>query len=892
LAPEHERNRHLRIGFLSPLLPRPYQSHLIAGAVAAADAAGARVIVVQSPELDFTGPVARAPGSAHGLEAEGDHPGGPRPEPPPGWSVSGLPSGLPLARQSSGAPSGLPLARQFDVHAAWDQVAGFLVVLNPVDAGYLQALRDAGKPVVMLSNHIEGFPCPVVQSDNRGGVIRAVSHLVRHGHRRIAFAGCLDQDDIRQRLDAYREALTMHGIEPDDNLFYEVADNTETAGQVAGRRMLEAGMPSTAVVAATDYNALGIMRALRDAGMVLPRDQAIVGFDDVEASSSVQPTLSTIHQSFDEVARLGAELLLEMIRGGEVKAGTHLAPTVFLPRESCGCTTSSVVREMSESDTESHRPPRERLRQRLEWLLICGERPTARQTDALDRAVATMVSFTERTPPVTAPPADGSREVALALYSVSPRWTTITAAVACLRQYRSELDALPGDTLDSAGFELAVTQVVIELSRCMAQWEATTRAALHETMSQDHELSAALLSGTVGAPTSLGWLAHTPARAGCLGLWSAESEAGAGERRLDIAGEYVGAGPKPHLPARVRVEEFPPDALLEDLEWRPGEIAVVFPTSTPSLDLGFLAVVTPIEPAQMTGRDVLVENNALLGVSVERAVMTERLRRSNEDLATFSHAMAHDLRNPLATISMWAAVARLRAGRGDDAAPVLGIVDQIKDVADYASELVTDLLHYAELDRGATSVEQVDLNSTAARVIATIGSSIAQQGALIETGNLPIVPGRPGELQLVLQNLIENAIKYRGDRPPRIRLDAIREGGAWKIRCRDNGQGIPSGTREQVFEPFTRGHSSIPGSGLGLATCRRIVQGHGGRIWIATSGNLGTTVAFTLPAGRDPEPAAEAAPEATPEAAPEPAPEEAPRPHRRGGPRRQSRHAA
>jgi len=113
----------------------------------------------------------------------------------------------------------------------------------------------------------------------------------------------------------------------------------------------------------------------------------------------------------------------------------------------------------------------------------------------------------------------------------------------------------------------------------------------------------------------------------------------------------------------------------------------------------------------------------------------------------------------------------------------------------------------------------------------------------------------------VLQNLIGNAIKYRGDQPPRIRLDAVRDGGAWKIRCRDNGQGIPGSAREQVFEPFTRGQTSVPGSGLGLATCRRIVEGHGGRIWIASTGNLGTTVAFTLPAGPEPEPGeADAAP--------------------------------
>jgi signal transduction histidine kinase len=382
-------------------------------------------------------------------------------------------------------------------------------------------------------------------------------------------------------------------------------------------------------------------------------------------------------------------------------------------------------------------------------------------------------------------------------------------------------------------------------------------------MSVDHELSVSLLSGTAGDPKSLSWLSHTPARAGCLGLWATDPAAGGdGGRRLDITGAYRRDGQPLSLPAQARMEQFPPDGLLEDLDWAPGELAMVFPTKTPQLDLGLLAVVSPLRPAEESGRDRLFENNALLSVAIEREVITERLRRSNADLATFSHAMAHDLRNPLATISMWAAVARMRAGPGDDAGPVLQVVDQIKDVADYANELVTDLLQYAELDRRISSVEPVDLNQAAARVIATIGSSIAQQGALIETGNLPTVFGRSGELQVVLQNLIENSIKYRGDQPPRIRLDAVRNGGTWKLSCRDNGQGIPPDSREQVFEPFTRGHTSIPGSGLGLATCRRIVEGHGGRIWIAATGNLGTTVAFTLPAGPEPEPRALAAPEA------------------------------
>jgi len=840
---EAKRSEHPRIGVLSPLVAGSYTSNLIAGVTAATRASDTRVIAIQTLDLDF---------GAHQEQLSASVPRG---------SPDGEYLGWPLGSEA--------LVPHFTVRAAWEQVAGFLVVVNAVEPWYLHALRDAGKPVVMLSHAVEGFPCPVVRADNRDGIVQAVSHLVAHGHRRIAFAGSLAQSDITERLAAYREALASQGLEAGDDLVFEATDNLAGGGAVAARKMLAAGMPSTAVVAATDYNALGIMRVLREAGMVLPRDQAIIGFDDVPAAASSQPTLSTVHQSFEENGRVAATLLLEMVQGHEVSPDWHLVPTALVPRESCGCTAATAIHDNEDPDQAPARPAAECLLRRLERRLSEGTAPTPEQTAALERAVDVIVS---RLGPASGDPVpDGLSEAAATLYSVSPRWTTISAVVACLRQYQRDLGKPLSRGQSAARFQRGITEMAIELSRCVTQGESNARAVLHDTMTLDHELSVSLLSGTAGDPKALSWLSHTTARAGCLGLWSTDPAASGGARgQLDIAGSYLRGGGQLRLPARARVEQFPPAALLEDLEWGPGELAIVFPTKTPNLDLGLLTVVSPLRPAEESGRDRLFENNALLSVSLEREVMTERLRRSNADLATFSHAMAHDLRNPLATISMWAAVARLRAGPSDDAGPVLQVVDQIKDVADYASELVSDLLQYAELERGVSSVEPVDLNQAAARVIATIGSSIAQQGALIETGNLPTVFGRPGELQVVLQNLIENAIKYRGDQPPRIRLDAVRDERGWKMSCRDNGQGIPPDAREQVFEPFTRGHTSVPGSGLGLATCRRIVEGHGGRIWIAATGNLGTTVAFTLPAGPEPEPRSGVAPQTEPpaEAAP------------------------
>ncbi len=843
---------------LAPLLTGTYVSELISGVATAADAVGARLIVIQTLDSGVEG---------------GDKPAIQR---------STLPGGG--EHERSGWPEGAEaLVPQFTPRAAWDQVAGFLVVLNAVEPWYLRALREAGKHVVILNAEVEGFPCPVVRPDNRTGIIKAVSHLVGHGHRRIAFAGSIPQLDIRERLDAYRDALASNGLDVDDDLFFAATDNLEEGGEAAGRSMLAAGMPSTAVVVATDYNALGMMRVLREAGLILPRDQAIVGFDDVDEGSSVRPTLSTVHASHQDAGRTATNLLLDMLRGREVAAGPRLIPTVFVPRESCGCTAASTVGGLDTADELLPRSPRDRLRLRLERKLLGWDPPTVRQAAALDNAVDLIVRCVA--PPAAEPSSDGFHEAAQALSFIGPHSTAIAATMACLREYGRELRAAPGgDGYSQVRVERCITELAVELSESLARAEVGARTALRRSVSLGHRLSISLLSSDEGGSRSLGWLSHTTARAGCLGLWPTGYATGERDMgRLDIVGSYARDGGQLRLPSQARIEEFPPDALLEDLQWEAGEIAVVLPVKTQSMDMGLLALMTPADPAQIKNYE-LFEEGALLSVSIEREVMTERLQRSNADLATFSHAMAHDLRNPLATIAMWASVAQMRAGPGEEAAPVRRVVEQIKEVAEYADELVSDLLHYAELDRKATSPEPVDLNLAVARVIATIGSSIAERGALIETGKLPTVPGRPMELDLVLQNLIENAIKYRGERRPRIRLDAVREGDAWKIRCRDNGQGIANDAREQVFEPFTRGLTSVPGSGLGLATCRRIVDAHGGHIWIAASGNVGTTVAFTLPAGPEPE--------ASDGEAPEPDGGTEATTHQRGGHHRQSRHAA
>lgn len=792
-----DRRGQLRVGVLSPLLGPTFESATIRGVNAVAESAGARVVAVQTLDLSVS------------LD----------------WCESATP--------------------HLNAPVAWDQVAGFVVVLKAAEPWYLRSLLDAGKPVVLISEHVESLPIPVVQPDNRSGVVRAVAHLVEHGHRRIGFAGSMVQPDVRERHQAYREALIAHGIDPSDDLVFEATSNVEEGGVAAGRRMLDAGLPSTAVVAATDYNAIGIMAALREAGLVLPRDQAVVGFDDVEESTAVRPTLSTVHQRFEELGREAARLLLRMIRGDRMRPGRHLVSTEFVVRESCGCTSASAVRAAAGLEPAPAATPRERLRTLLERRLV-GEHPaTARQAAALDRVVEVVAAAADHG---GGPSEDGIRDAAQAICSVSPRWTAIADTVACLRQYREQLPSRRRGRTAAARRGLA--DIVVELSRLLAEREASSRTALNVTAGEDYRLSMSLLSATGGDPRSLGWLAHTRARMGCLGVWG---ESG-GERSLEVVSAYPPeSGSRGRLRGCTPVQSFPPSALLDDPAWGPGEMAIVLPVKTDRADIGLLAMVVPAATEPVPGRDPILERGSLFSLALEREITTERLSRSRAELETFSHAMAHDLRNPLATIAMWVAVARSQAAGGADPETVAATLDRIGEVAGYANDLITDLLHFAELESAPGALQPVSLGAALERALVVLRSSIVQTGAVVEAGDLPAVAGRVSELELLLQNLLENSIKYRSAEPPRIRIAAAPGGdGTWTLRLRDNGRGIPAEVSERVFDPFVRGSAEGSGSGLGLATCRRIVERHGGTIWVEETGGGGTVMAVTLRSAPEP----------------------------------------
>lgn len=225
------------------------------------------------------------------------------------------------------------------------------------------------------------------------------------------------------------------------------------------------------------------------------------------------------------------------------------------------------------------------------------------------------------------------------------------------------------------------------------------------------------------------------------------------------------------------------------------------------------------------------------------------LLRSNADLMELASVAAHELRSPLQTIVGYADLLAADAG-GDLDAENRRRLDGLRTSAARLSALVEGLLVYARVGTTVRRREDVDLEVLVAGACEDLAASMAAAGATVDWADLPTVRGEAAELALVVRNLVANALTHRRpDRPPTVRVSAGQSGGAWRVSVSDDGPGIDERDRERVFRAFQRGPVQGPGAGtgLGLAVCRRIVEGHGGRIWAEGNDRGGATVSFTVP---------------------------------------------
>jgi PAS domain S-box-containing protein len=225
----------------------------------------------------------------------------------------------------------------------------------------------------------------------------------------------------------------------------------------------------------------------------------------------------------------------------------------------------------------------------------------------------------------------------------------------------------------------------------------------------------------------------------------------------------------------------------------------------------------------------------------------KELERSNEDLSQFAYIASHDLRSPLNTVASLTEL--LARNYGDKLGEGNKLLVHVNDAAKRMAKLIEDLLIYATAStNGEQTKEPVDANRQLGAAVENLRAAIADSGAEIIHEDLPGVEVDGLSLVQIFQNLIGNAIRYRSDKAPRIRIAAMAADDKWLFSCRDNGIGIAPKYHAQIFEPFKRLHGSeLPGSGIGLALCKKLVERYRGRIWVESTENEGATFYFTLP---------------------------------------------
>jgi len=232
----------------------------------------------------------------------------------------------------------------------------------------------------------------------------------------------------------------------------------------------------------------------------------------------------------------------------------------------------------------------------------------------------------------------------------------------------------------------------------------------------------------------------------------------------------------------------------------------------------------------------------------ELADRAHALARSNAELERFAYVASHDLQEPLRMVASYTQLlGRRYKGKLDaDADEFIGFA---VDGATRMQALINDLLSYARISTNARPLAPVDSGTALDRALANLRVALNESGASIRRGELPTINADDGQLTQLFQNLVGNAIKFRGKRPPEIEIDAVRKRQDWVFRVSDNGIGIDPEFADQLFVMFKRLHSraEYPGTGIGLAICKRIVERQGGRIWIESQPGVGATFFFTQP---------------------------------------------
>ena len=229
--------------------------------------------------------------------------------------------------------------------------------------------------------------------------------------------------------------------------------------------------------------------------------------------------------------------------------------------------------------------------------------------------------------------------------------------------------------------------------------------------------------------------------------------------------------------------------------------------------------------------------------------ISEELARSNAELKDFAYIASHDLKKPLQSIESFAnLLARRYKGKLDAKADEF--ISYIVEGVQRLQILIKDLLEYSQIETKAKNIKPTDCSFIVEEAMSNLKTAMDESNAVVTYNKLPTIMSDPQQIISLFQNLIDNAIKFRSNKAPRVRISADRKGNEWIFSIRDNGIGIDPENFEKIFVMFQRLHGSadFPGTGIGLSICKKIIERHGGRIWVESDPGKGATFFFVIPA--------------------------------------------
>ncbi len=756
----------------------------------------------------------------------------------------------------------------------WDRVDGWIAIMHGEG---LESIACSAPLVTIGGAYVPTLNCPTVMPDNAGSTEELVSHLIDHGHTHIAFVGYLENPDIRQRYEGYQRALTKRGITFDPRLICPcpVDGFGEHDGREAAKRLMDLGLPCTAIVGGTDLIAIGVMDALKLAHFRVPDDVAVVGFDDLYLAQYTTPALTTVRHPFEALGRAACRLVLAQIDGQAIPSGITYVPTTLVLRRSCGCGRAFVMPGL-----RTRNAPiawQDALSRQLVDLAQ-GSRPDARTrgADIWPGAIDLVEGLSAAADNVQGPSPVALERAWQEAVALMVDLDTLHAIHTLLEQ--TGMKHLAGDSAVEGRLKAFLDLSYVEMMRAYRARNIGRTSRIQGLIHTNYEISTEISTwrgqGT-GRGQRLAWLRHTPARWGCLGRWL-DPEAGR-SGMIVVTDTYTAAGtPLVPVGGQYTAASFPPDQCLP----APGahrEMVALVPFQTPREDWWILTLGLTLETQFLTDRENLGMWATLLGASLEReallaslAAQQERLSIANRDLLAAKEVaekadalktrllanVSHELRTPLDSILRYSQAALAVPNAYDLALPSLLQHDlqHIVQNSEHLIRLINDLLDLsrAEVDALELFPEPIATHAYLHEVFRSIaptgvaGSEVRWQ--LDMPAQLPVIEVDPVRLRQILLNLLSNARKFT--QAGEIVLGANVTPPHLHIWVKDTGIGIPADLQEHIFEPFVTGNEQrgqYAGIGLGLSITRRLVALHGGVVTLESQAGHGATFHVYLP---------------------------------------------